>query len=118
MDEAEVDKRVKIYVEMEDPDIVFDLHELQSGKASKFDLFWDECKKFLQDVELAVDERRHTEVVHVAHALSVRDLREQVSSRYPPPPPHQYLPYHGFLCNFGLRMHTVILACTIPVAFL
>lgn len=67
LSEAEIDKRVKLYVEMEDPDIVIDLRELQSGRASKFDCFWNKCEKFLQeDIGLAVDERRHTQVTHVA----------------------------------------------------
>ena len=84
LSEAEVDKRVKLYVDMEDPDIVMDLRELQRGKASKFDIFWDECAKFLQEeVGLAVDDRRHSQVTHIARALSVRDLQEQVASRCP-----------------------------------
>ena len=84
MSEAEVDKRVKLYVEMEDPDVVIDLRELQSGRGSKFDCFWEECEKFLQEkVGVAVDERRHSQVTHVASAISVRDLREQVASRCP-----------------------------------
>ena len=87
MNTAEVDNRVKRYVEMEDPDIVCDLRELQLGRASKFDCFWSECTKFLQDVGLAVDERRHTQVTHIARALSVRDLQEQVSRRCPPSTP-------------------------------
>ena len=69
---------------MEDPDIVTDFRELQKGKASKFDRFWDECTRFLQEeVGLAVDDRRHSQITHIAHALSVRDLREQVASRCP-----------------------------------
>lgn len=61
MCEAEIDKRVKLFVDMEDPDIVVDLRELHSDKRSKFDVFWDECGKFLQEnVGLAVDERRNT----------------------------------------------------------
>ncbi len=84
LSEAEIDKHVKLFVNMEDPDIVIDLRELQRGRASKFDRFWDECAKFLQEeVGLAVDDRRHTEVTHIACALSVRDLREQVASRCP-----------------------------------
>ena len=84
LSEAEVDKRVKLFVEMEDPDVVMDLRELLSGKASKFDVFWEECAKFLQEeVGLAVDERRHSQVTHIACALSVRDLQEQVTSRCP-----------------------------------
>lgn len=88
LSEAEIDERVKLYVEMEDPDIVFDLRELQSARKSKFDVFWDECHKFLQeDVGLAVDERRHSQVTHMSRAISVRDLLEQVEARCPPSTP-------------------------------
>ena len=38
LSEAEIDKRVKLYVDMEDPDIVIDLRELQRGKTSMFDI--------------------------------------------------------------------------------
>ena len=85
---AEIEKRVKLYVEMEDPDIVVDLCQLHSGRASKFDIFWEECDKFLQEqVGLAVDERRHCQVTHMASAVSVQDLQEQVASRCPPSAP-------------------------------
>ena len=39
LSEAEIDKRVKLFVNMEDPDIVINLRELQGGRASKFDRF-------------------------------------------------------------------------------
>ena len=84
LSEAEVDKRVQVYADMEDPDIVVDLRELHKGKISKFDVFWNECAKYLQEeVGLAVDERRHSQVTHTACALSVRDLREQVAAKCP-----------------------------------
>ncbi len=45
---------------MEDPDIVLDLRQLNSGRKSQYDTFWEECTKFLQeDVGTAVDDRRH-----------------------------------------------------------
>ena len=88
LSEAEIDKRVKLYVEMEDPDIVIDLRELQSGRASKFDCFWNECEKFLQEnIGLLDEERRHTQVTHMSRAILVRDLQEQVASRCPPSTP-------------------------------
>ena len=77
-----------MFVDMEDPDLTVDLRELHSGKQSKFDVFWTECEKFLQEnVGLAVDERRHSQVTHIASALSVRDLQQQVSARCPPSTP-------------------------------
>ena len=46
LNEAESDERVKMSVEMEDPDIVYDLCEVQSGRKSKFDTFGINVKSF------------------------------------------------------------------------
>jgi len=82
LNEKEVDERVKLFFEMEDPEIIIDLRELNTGQHTKYDIFWEECQKFLQeDIGLAVDERRHTNITHMARAISARDLLEQVSSR-------------------------------------
>jgi hypothetical protein len=79
-----LDKRVKQAIEMEDPAIVMDLRHLNTGKESQYDTFWDECSKFLQEVVgTAVDDRRHTDVTHIATAISVRDFRDQVALRCP-----------------------------------
>lgn len=70
---------------MEDPDIIIDLREVHSDRQSKFNVFWDECAKFLREnIGLAVDERRHSQITHIASAISVRDLQQQVASRCPP----------------------------------
>ena len=70
-------------ISMEDPDVVLDLHELNSGNKTKY-VFWAKCAEFLQeDVGEAVDDRRHQQVTHIAKAISVRDLVEQVASRCP-----------------------------------
>ena len=46
----------------------------------KFNVFWDEAQKFInEDQGVAVDDRCHGEVTHLAKVISVRDLREQVS---------------------------------------
>ena len=88
LNEEEVDERVKLFIEMEDPEIVIDLRELNTGHHTKYDVFWEECQKFLQEnIGLAVDERRHTNVTHMARAISARDLLDQVSSRCPPNTP-------------------------------
>ena len=44
MEQAEIDERVKMFVDMEDPDLTVDLRELHSGRQSKFDTFWTECE--------------------------------------------------------------------------
>lgn len=80
----ELDNRVKQMIEMEDPDIVTDLRHLNTGRKGQYDTFWDECSKFLEaSVGTAVDDRRHTEVTHIATAISVRDLRVQVAQKCP-----------------------------------
>ena len=78
--QEEVDARVSTFFDLEEPELVFDLRNLYSGRASMFDMFWAKAKEFLEeDVGTAVDDQRHSEVVHLAKAISVRDLREQVS---------------------------------------
>ena len=60
-----------------------------------YDYFWEECRKFLEEeVETAVDERRHGSATHLAKAFSTRDLLRSVAKRYPdgtPLPSEQWL---------------------------
>lgn len=83
--EEEVDKRVKQMLEMEseDPQTLINLAEVTMEEhKTRFDTFWSECRKFLsEDVGLAVDDRRHTSVTHLAKAISVHG---QVKARCPP----------------------------------
>ena len=73
---------------MEDPDDIVDLRQHNRGAACKYEEFWDECAKLLnEDINNAVDDQRHGEVTHLAHAVSVRDLRDQVKARLPPEVP-------------------------------
>lgn len=107
-----MDNRVRLYIEMEDPDIVLDLRSLHSGTGSKFNVFWEECAKYLQeDVGLAAEERRHSEVTHLARVISVWDLLQQVSDRCPPIPSRS-----GSAYNSGLKLNMLIPRCTILVA--
>ena len=46
--ETEIDRRVQQLIEMEDPEIV-DLRKHNEGKKSQRDVFWDECRKYLQE---------------------------------------------------------------------
>ena len=83
--QAEVDSRVKQFIELEDPSVITDLRTLNSTtERAKFDRFWQECDAVLnEEIDTAVDDRRHSEVTHLASALSVRDLFERVSQRVP-----------------------------------
>ena len=82
--QEEIDEHVYAFFEIEEPNLVYDLHELYAGGSSKFDLFWSKAKEFLEeDVGTAVDDHRHSQLVNLAKAISVRDLREQVKTRCP-----------------------------------
>lgn len=92
--EEEVDKRIAELLETEDPELVWDLRLTNSGRPESYTTFLEECQQYITStVETAVDERRHDtvkgdEIVsHLAQALSVRDLHEQVTSRCPPDTP-------------------------------
>ena len=63
---------------------MYDLRDHFSGRQSKFDVFWQRAKEYLEeDVGTAVDDRRHSTVLHIAKAISVRDLCERVAARCP-----------------------------------
>ena len=72
-------------MEPEDPQTIFDLRSLNSfTERAKYDVFWDHCSQYLNEcVGTAVDDSRHSEVVHLAQAISVRDLRDQVQVKCP-----------------------------------
>jgi uncharacterized lipoprotein len=104
--QAEVDERMRVFFELEDPDLVYDLREMYAGRESKFDTFWDKAKELLEDVGTAVDDRRHSQVVHLAKAVSVRDLREQVKGRCPentPIPSESYIQLQFLPSRKGTR---------------
>ena len=70
---------------MEDTDIVLDLRASNGRQDNRFDVFWNECQTFLnEDLGTAVDDRRHDLITHLACAISIRDLVEQVKQRCPP----------------------------------
>ena len=80
LDQATVDERVQLIMDSQDPNIVDDLRHHNHGHPTKYDTFWEECKKYLDNVvKTAVDDQRHCEHTHLAKAISVRDLLEQVT---------------------------------------
>ena len=79
-DQAKLDARIHQIIDMEDMSTIGDLRTLNTGAASRYDRFWEECDKYLHD-KTAVDDRRHDNITHLAHAISVRDLVEQVKTR-------------------------------------
>ena len=82
--QSEVDARIREIIDMEDVNVLPDLRALNSGQKTKFDCFWAECEKFLsEDVGTSVDDRRHGLVAHLAGAISIKDLVNQVKARCP-----------------------------------
>ena len=76
-----VDKHVaKALIDLDDPDIVLYLSRL-NGRVTidKFDLFCDELQVYLDELGLAVDERRHPGVLHLPIAVSIYHLRDIIS---------------------------------------
>ena len=60
---------------MEDSDIVTDLRIHNEGRKVVFDSFWSACEVVLQEsLGLAVADRRHGDVQHMASVVSVWDL--------------------------------------------
>ena len=70
---------------MEDSSIVLDFRKCNTpGQGGCYDVFWDECQKFLaEDISPAVDDRRHGHITHLSSTISIRDLVEQVQLRCP-----------------------------------
>ena len=81
--EAEVDQCVaKAIVDLNDPEIVLDLRSMNGKvKSSHFDAFWNELQVYLDEINLAVDERRHGDTLHLPFATSLRHLQELISDR-------------------------------------
>ncbi|RIB29082.1 hypothetical protein C2G38_2156325 [Gigaspora rosea] len=81
--QKEVDERVKLAFELNDPEIISDLRELNEDRLRKYDEFWAAGKKFLegtaQEAVVAVDERRYDPIVHLAQAISVCDLCDMIT---------------------------------------
>jgi hypothetical protein len=46
---AKVDKRIRLALELGDPDITIDLQEHKDKKSSKFDIFWKVAAQFLAE---------------------------------------------------------------------
>src|SRR5207248_3220077 len=89
--DAKVDECVRLALELEDPEITINLRKHRSGTSSKYDTFWKTAAQFLAgkaaDAVTAVDERRHDTIVHLATAISVNDLLNQIKRECLPEAP-------------------------------
>ena len=96
--EADIDERVLQFLQMEpnEPSTVTDLREVKHPeRKTKYDVFWNNAELFLsEDIGTAVDECRHSQVTHLAKAISIRDFQEQVEAKSPegtPAPSDEWL---------------------------
>ncbi|XP_060585359.1 uncharacterized protein LOC132741240 isoform X2 [Ruditapes philippinarum] len=82
--EASVDERVcEFLLNSDDPELILDLRKHNGRiKNPKFDPFWDELEKYLQEKSV-VHERRHTDASYMPFAISITDLRDQILERLP-----------------------------------
>ena len=79
---SEIDKRVQLALDTNDPDLIVDLRNLNSGRpGDTFQVFFDELAKYVEEIT-AADERHHG-VAHMSEFLSLRDMIERVSERVP-----------------------------------
>lgn len=73
--EKEVDSRIIRFVELGDEEIVLDLRKITHEGKTIYDEFFDTARRFIDTaVGEAVDERRHSSLVHLAKAMSAADL--------------------------------------------
>ena len=82
--EEHVKQKLKFMLDSQDPEVVYDLRDINPGRPEMYKPFWDEVKALINEKSLAaVDSRRHGTTCHMAFAFSVRDLRDQVVKRSP-----------------------------------
>ena len=81
--ESDIDCCVaRALVHLDDPDIILDMRQLNGNpQSTKFDPFWNELQLYLDEINLAVDERRHGDVLHLPVAISLRHLQELIHDR-------------------------------------
>ena len=76
-----LDAHDQLALDAQDPELVFDLQEMNSGRPETYQTFWDAVKAFLEAHAMqAVDSRRHGTVTHLAAAISTSDFVKQCSS--------------------------------------
>lgn len=84
-EQAEIDERVaSILLNGDDPSLLLDYRSL-NGKDidSKYGVFFEEMGKYFDEQLMPVNERRHGEELYLPMAISIEDLRNQVSKRLP-----------------------------------
>lgn len=110
---AQVDERVaQAVVNLGNPERLLDLHRL-NGKAdgSLFYAFWSELQAYLDEINLAVDERKHGDTLHMPFTTSLWHLQEVISDRlqkFPQECLPQYHPWSGFVSSSSHATSTLL----------
>ena len=79
-----VSQKLKFMLDSQDPEVVFDMRDVNQGRPQIYEQFWIQVEAFINEKALeAVDSRRHGTVCHFAAAFSVRDLQDQVLQKNP-----------------------------------
>lgn len=73
-DQSLINDRIMEYVKTEDPEIVLDLRALHTNPVLYEDFFNVAAAIIEESIGTAVDERRHTSVIHMATAMSGSEL--------------------------------------------
>ena len=102
-----IDKHVaQALVDLDDSNIMLDLRRF-NGKVNsdKFDAFWNELQAYLDDLGLAVDERRHSAVLHMPIAVSIRHFQDIISEHLIAKTRIQqiFLQWNGYDISFGQK---------------
>ena len=80
--------RLRLALDSQDPDLVYDLRTLNEGRRAKYDDFWKAADAFINRQALAaVEDRHHGLGCHMALALSIPDYVAQVAKTIPPGSP-------------------------------
>ncbi|XP_056008509.1 uncharacterized protein LOC130051170 [Ostrea edulis] len=84
-EQGEIDDRVaSILLDGDDPSILLDYRSLNGKDVdSKFGVFFEEMGKYFDEQLLHVNERRHGEELYLPMAISIEELRDQISKRVP-----------------------------------
>ncbi|CAG8853261.1 17966_t:CDS:2, partial [Gigaspora margarita] len=77
----ELDERLRLMLEIGDPDILVDLRINNGFKGTKFNIFWNELKLYFKENSLAVQDRRHGSILYMPSFISARNLKDQIITR-------------------------------------
>ena len=103
----EIDDRVRLAIETNDPDLILDLRHLNKGRpGDTFEAFFKELALLVEQLTTAADDRRHG-VAHMSQIISIRDLISQVRRNSNPIRIH----CHRLFCPPQIctpRLHSII----------